>query len=228
MGIFEVQRIRDIFSCRIGKKIIYLHKSNTYSIMKKIAILVWCVALGFVAQAQVLEGSIAPLLNESRVNFKLTFEKANIHGMTEAEFSATFDKKGKIATIVNNASSRTIIEHTNGWKKDQPIISGGFVNCLNEAIKETIRFGSYSNAKYTLKVEVLDVSTSGDFDSDVYLLDNTGKELAKITRLVASGGTFGTKIALIKDGAKHSGIVLGKFLLKELKKAKKNKKKEGR
>ena len=211
--------------------------------MKKFIVLICCIALGFVAKAQKLEGSVGVLLNESRVNFKLTFEKANIHGMTEPEFSATFDMKGKIATIVNNASNRTIVEHTNGWKKDQPMISGGFVNCLNEAIKETIRFGSYPNAKYTLKVEVLEVSTSGDFDSDVYLLDNTGKELAKITRLVASGGTFGikkiarlialdgtfgTKIALIKDGAKHSGIVLGKFLLKELKKAKKIKKKEGR
>ena len=189
--------------------------------MKKIVILMFCIALGFGARAQVLDGDIAALLNEGRVNFELTFEKASIHGMTEAEFSATFDQKGKIATIVNNASNRTIMEHTNGWKKDQPMISGGFVNCLNDTLKETIRFGSYPTANYTLKVEVLDVSTSGDFDSDVYLLDNKGQVVAKISRLVAPGGTFGTKIALIKDGAKHSGIVLGKFLMKELKKAKK-------
>ena len=189
--------------------------------MKKFIVLICCIALGFVAKAQKLEGSVDVLLNESRVDFELSFAKASIHGMSEAEFA-------KYAT---------------DWNKDMPQIIGYFVDDLNDEINGLVRFGSYPTAKYKLVVEVIEVSVDGGLDSDVYLLDNTGKELAKITRLVASGGTFGikkiarlialdgtfgTKIALIKDGAKHSGIVLGKFLLKELKKAKKIKKKEGR
>jgi hypothetical protein len=51
------------------------------------------------------------------------------------------------------------------------------------------------------------------------VLDSNGTILAKIVDLYGEGGTFGSKLNLIKDGAKSSGKKAGIFLKRELKKA---------
>lgn len=164
--------------------------------MKRLAILMCCIALGFAAKAQKLEGSVDVLLNESRVDFELSFAKASIHGMSEAEFA----------------------KYETDWNKDMPQIIGYFVDDLNDEINGLVRFGSYPTAKYKLVVEVIEVSVGGDLDSDVYLLDNSGNTVAKISGLVGKGGLWGTKLYLIKQGASHSGEILGELLHKTLKK----------
>lgn len=163
--------------------------------MKKLLILMLCIGASFAVKAQKLEGFICVLINEARVNFELDFSKANIHGMSEADF-ARYEKD---------------------WNKDMPAIIGGFVENLNEEIDGLVRFGHYPTAKYKLKVEVIEVSLNGNYDSDAYLLDNEGNTVAKITGLFAKGGVFGTKLNLIKDGSKHSGELLGEILHKALK-----------
>lgn len=190
--------------------------------MKRFIVLICCIALGFVAKAQKLEGSVDVLLNESRVDFELSFAKASIHGMSEAEF-ANYVSQRTATQLINSVANRTIVAGQNEWERDLPHITGDFVDNLNEQIKDLVRFGKYPTAKYKLLVEVIDVTTHGNFDSDVYLLDKEGNTVAKITRLVAEGGKIGSKLNLIKDGARHSGEALGKFLYKTLKKAKKRK-----
>ena len=170
--------------------------------MKRILILICCIAFGFVAKAQKLEGDIAVLLNESRVNFEISFANAHIHGMTEGEFA----------------------KYEDGWHKDLPEIVGYFMDNLNSGIRKFVRFGNYPTAKYKLKVDVIDVSTRGSFDSDAILLDNNGNVVAKISGLQTDGGVFGTKLYLIKCGASCNGENLGDLLYRILKKLKRNKK----
>ena len=88
--------------------------------MKRILILRCCIAFGFVAKAQTLEGDIAVLLNESRVDFELSFANARIHGMTEAEFA----------------------KYEDGWHKDLSEIVGYFMEDLNNGIRKLVRFGN--------------------------------------------------------------------------------------
>ena len=169
--------------------------------MKKFIVLICCIALGFAAKAQKLEGSFEVLLEETRVNFELSFAKASIHGMSEAEFA----------------------KYETDWNKDMPQIIGCFVEDMNNEIMGIVRFGSYPTAKYKLKVEVIEVTTYGGFDSDVYLLDNNNNTLAKISGLVSAGGAWGTKLYLIKRGASDSGEALGELLYKTLTKKTKSK-----
>lgn len=164
--------------------------------MKRVLILMCCVALGFTAKAQKLEGSIDVLLDEVRVNFELNFANASIHGMTEAEFA----------------------KYEEDWYKDMPEIVGGFVADLNDEMKGLVRFGTYPTAKYTLRVNVVDVSANGHLDSDAVLLDNSGNIVAKIVGLQADSAPWGTKLYLIKVSAGRSGEKLGEMLYKTLKK----------
>ena len=170
--------------------------------MKRFLILMCCIAFGFAAKAQKLEGDFAVLLNESRVDFELSFANARIHGMTETEFA----------------------KYEDGWHKDLREIVGYFMDNLNNGVRKLVRFSSYPTAKYKLKVDVLDVSTRGSFDSDAILLDNSGNVVAKISGLQTDGGVFGTKLYLIKCGASCNGDNLGDILYRTLKKLKRNKK----
>ena len=163
--------------------------------MKKFFALLMFSGIIFAANAQQMRGSFCAICG-SRVNFEIDFSKAYIHGMTEQAFA----------------------EYEDGWFVDKPEIEGLFLEHLNNGLGGLARFGCYPNADYTLRVEVVDVAASGDFDSDVLLLDGENNEVAKLVGLQAKGGLFGTKLYLIKFGAKHSGNALGGLLYKQLKK----------
>lgn len=158
--------------------------------MKRIISLLILVAAVFAANAQQIEGSLDTLRGEDRVNFELNFSNATIHGMTEAEFA----------------------KYEEDWYKDMPQIIGDFLGGLNAANSNFVRFASYPQSRYTLRVNVIDVAIDGSFDSDVLLLDANSNVVAKIRGLRTSGGVFGTKLYLIKKGAEHSGKRLGKII----------------
>ena len=162
--------------------------------MKRLAILMCCIALGFAAKAQRVEGALGVLNNERVVHFEISFASASIHGMTETEFA----------------------QYEGDWYKDMPSIVEHFVENLNEHMHNRVHFGNYPTANYKLRVEVINVSVKGDFDSDVFLIDREGNTVAKMIRLIARGGRIGTKLNLIKDGAEHSGELLGDILFETL------------
>ena len=157
--------------------------------MKRILFLLSFALMGVLnmaAQGRV-QGSFAPLKGESRVNFDMVF--MNIHGMSEADFSA----------------------YETDWQKDKPEVVG--------KLGDWLTIGQFPDAPYTLKVVVNSVSTKGDYLCDALLLDAQQHEIARIGALKTRGGVWGTKLNLIKQGAESAGKACGKALKAALKKA---------
>ena len=158
--------------------------------MKRILFLLSFALIGVLnmaAQGRV-QGSFAPLKGERYVNFDIVFR--NIHGMSEADFSA----------------------YETDWQKDKPEVVGIFTNGVNRKLGNSFSVGYFPDAPYTLKVMVNSVSTKGDYLCDVLLLDAQQHEIARIDALKTRGGVWGTKLNLIKQGAESAGKACGKAL----------------
>ena len=127
--------------------------------MKRILFLLSFALMGVLnmaAQGRV-QGSFAPLKGERRVNFDIVF--MNIHGMSEADFSA----------------------YETDWQKDKPEVVGIFTNDANRKLGDWLTIGHFPDAPYTLKVVVNSVSTKGDYLCDALLLDAQQHEIARTT-----------------------------------------------
>ena len=70
------------------------------------------------------------------------------------------------------------------------------------------------------------MNARGDYDCDLFLFrnlaDGSQEFVAEAEGINARGGKIGTKLNLMKDGAKHTGKALGKFLLQNMKKTGRN------
>ena len=174
--------------------------------MKKIvATLLIISAIFTVANAQKVTGSFAPLGDEARVKMNIDFSEADIMGMSEEEF-ADFEED---------------------WNHDKVDILAYIYERANDALNGAISVGNYKQeTEYTLDLVVRTVNGRGDYDCDVYLyrnLDDGSQEfVAEALGVNARGGKIGTKLNLMKDGAKHTGKELGKFLLQAAKKTGRN------
>ena len=164
--------------------------------MKK-ALAVIAVALfcsGFAAMAQKVTGSFEALRDAGRVKMVIEFAEADIMGMTEEQFS----------------------EYETDWEKDKPGLLSLFYSYANRALKGALTVGSYNfDTDCTLTLVVRSVTSKGDYDCDLILTEG-GEECGRIIGLYAPGGVFGTKLNLMKDGAKHTGVAIGRLLLKEI------------
>lgn len=164
--------------------------------MKRVLFIV-ALLFGAIFQAQsqrVVEGSLDILADQTQINVVADYSQASIMNMTEAEYG----------------------EYEPNWEKAKPSIVAKFVEGLMDKIKERIIFGRLPNAEYTLRWVVMHVNTKGDTWSDVVVENSAGEVVLRIADLKADGGTFGTKLNLMGDGAVESGEVLGKFLRRNL------------
>ena len=174
--------------------------------MKRIfATLLIFSAIFTAANAQKINGSFAPLREEARIQMNIDFSEADIMGMSEAEFT----------------------EYEEDWTHDKVQILTLFYENVNDALKGNLVVGNYKqDTAYTLDLVVRTVNTRGDYDCDIYLyrnLDDGSQEfVAEALGVNARGGKIGTKLNLMKDGAKHTGKELGKFLLQAAKKTGRN------
>ncbi|QUB89968.1 hypothetical protein [Prevotella denticola] len=165
--------------------------------MKKLVLLLFTLICSLSTMAQKLEqGSFAVLNGVKLVNTEMEF--VSIHGMSEADFS----------------------EYEKDWKEDKPQIVDFFITRANIPLEGLVILGSFPKAAYTLKVTVNAISEKGNYDCDVTLQDAGRSVLARLSGVCAKGGTWGTKLNLIKDGARHTGKKLGETLRAEIKKAK--------
>ncbi len=164
--------------------------------MRRVLLIV-ALLFGAILQAQsqhVVEGSIDILADQTQINVVADYSKASIMNMTEAEYG----------------------EYEPNWAKAKPTIVSKFVDGLIDKIDERIIFGRLPHAQYTLRWVVLHVNTKGDTWSDIVVENSSGEVVLRITDLKGDGGTFGTKLNLMGDGAVESGEVLGKFLRRNL------------
>lgn len=174
--------------------------------MKKIiAALLIFSALFTVANAQKVTGTFAPLRDEARVRMNIDFYEADIMGMSEEEF-ADFEKD---------------------WNHDKVDILAYLYENANDALNGAISVGNYKQeTEYTLDLVVRTVNARGDYDCDLFLFrnlaDGSQEFVAEAEGINARGGKIGTKLNLMKDGAKHTGKALGKFLLQNMKKTGRN------
>lgn len=161
-------------------------------------LLIWVLSLLSSSYAQkVTEGSLTPLKNCGKAKVILDFNDANIHGMTEEDFAV----------------------YEQDWEIDKPIIISKFMSGLGKKCP-SIRFGTELDGEITLRVKVLSINAKGNYVCEAFVVNSQEEIIARITGLNAKGGTFGSKLNLIKDGAEHTGESLGKYLSKEIRKYK--------
>lgn len=152
-----------------------------------------CLSLCSYAQAplstEVKTGSFEALYKK---NANLEIEYVKIHNRSEAEFA----------------------EYEKDWVVDKPDVEDLILQSANAALKGACHLEFGKESDWTVKVVVTTISQKGDFSFVVQLLDKKGEIVGNIANLFGKGGIFGTKLNLIKDGAKSTGKKLGTILRK--------------
>ena len=163
--------------------------------MKKLIISIVLLATTICANAQKISSSLDGLSTQKFLNVAVDFSEASIHGMCEEDFA----------------------ELETDWEKDKPSIIAKIISNMSEKLEGRFVFGLKKPESYTLKIHVNTISIKGNFNFDVIVLKADGQEEAKIENLNAKGGTFGSALNLIGDGAEQSGKVIAKILKNKVK-----------
>ena len=166
--------------------------------MIRLAFAVILCTFSFAMSAQTITGSLKEFALFGKANIEVIFADASIHGMQEEDFAAV----------------------ERDWYKDKPEIVYDFIGGVAEKLKVRFTIGTRLSTPYQIKVYVQNISKKGDYTCDAIVFKED-VEIASIKSIKADGGTFGTKLNLIKDGAEHTGEKLGKLLSKEIKKIRK-------
>ncbi len=166
--------------------------------MRRILFVIFaCLSLCSYAQVpfnnEVVTGSFSSLKGQS-ANLEIVYNK--IHGMPEADFAA----------------------YEKDWNVDKPEIESIIWSKANDGVKSSCYLNMGNKAEQTVRIVVNSVSVKGDYSFEIQLLDKSEKVLGKIEGLFGKGGMFGTKLNLIKDGAKSTGKRTGALLRKYINK----------
>lgn len=164
--------------------------------MKKLGafILMGMMTAGCYAQ-KLVEGSLADLKNESRMNIEMNYSNAVLKGMSFKDYVAQEEN----------------------WNTGVKNIQAKFVEEFNKSNKGKITVGSFDNAKYTLRIDAIKVEKRGTTTADAVVVDAEGKTIAKISKIEGEGGKWGTHLNLMGDGATNMGAALGKFFKSKVK-----------
>jgi hypothetical protein len=162
--------------------------------MKRLLFVVFaCLSLCSYAQmplsTEVVTGSFEALYNKTA---NLEIEYVKIHNRSEAEFA----------------------EYEKDWVVDKPEVEDLILQNANAALKSVCHLNFGKESDWTVKVVVTTISPKGDYSFVVQLIDKKGEIVGSIAGLFGKGGMFGTKLNLIKDGAKSTGKKLGTILRK--------------
>lgn len=167
--------------------------------MNKIFLTIILFCFGITLNAQNLsKGSLIRLKDESIVHCIIDYSNASIHGMSEDEFA----------------------RYEEDWMLDKPEITSKFIANANQKLSGYITLSQTTNANYTVKILVISIDLKGNTICEASIINKEGQEIAHIENIRADGGTFGSKLNLIKDGAEHSGTIFGKTLKSLIKKSK--------
>lgn len=163
--------------------------------MKKLLFTIALITLCLPGIAQQKTGSFSQIRNESRVKMIIDYSNASFMGMTESQFS----------------------EYEKDWEHDKIEMVSLYYSYANEELKGKLTLGDYTfETPFTLKLIVRSIDVKGNHDCDLVFLNEYGEELANVIGLRADGGTFGSKLNLMKDGAKHTGETIGKYLYDQI------------
>ena len=160
--------------------------------MKKFILIVVMSVISLMTFAQKASGSFKSLAEVGRVSIVVDFSEASIMGMNENDFA----------------------EYERDWMKDKTEIVGRFVGSIQRKLGTMVVLDNSLNENERITIQVLVFTHKGDCVCDVILTDKENNELGRISKVGASGGHFGTKLNLIKDGAEHTGSAIGRLLYK--------------
>ncbi len=167
--------------------------------MKNLLLLASFAMLCLGANAQkIVSGSLSPVKNAEKINFVVDYSKTSFNGKNEAAFS----------------------EYEEDWQKDKPEVIDYILAGVRDNLKGKISFGEFADAEYTLTIYPIEIERKGDTEAEATITDKQGNVICSMKDFEGEGGTFGTKLNLIKDGAKELGQNVGKFLKKQIRKAK--------
>ena len=132
-----------------------------------------------------------------------------LNAFSQRPYIATWDN-----STCGNRSEAEFAEYEKDWVVDKPDVEDLILQSANAALKGACHLEFGKEADWTVKVVVTTISQKGDFSFVVQLLDKKGEIVGNIANLFGKGGIFGTKLNLIKDGAKSTGKKLGTILKK--------------
>ncbi len=128
----------------------------------------------------------------------IDYSSAYIHGMDEKSFAKLEED----------------------WYKDKPGFNFLIIDRILDKAIPYLRINE--NADNTIKINVEKINSSGGFSCNVVCTKTNGDVVFNIDNVYnKKGGTIGSKLNLIKDGATKIGSKLGSAIKKELKKTNK-------
>ena len=144
------------------------------------------------------------LRNEKEIDVSIKMSDAIIHGKSEADFIYIEDISSEEdwATLWENEYKPSLFRD----------LLGEFNNYMFD-YGYKVRFGSFEQSKYRIRLIVSRISENGEVLMSAYIKERGQEEsLYKLT-ITGRGGTFGSKINLMGDGFKRAGIDLAKQMI---------------
>ncbi len=159
------------------------------------------------------------LQNEKQIDVSIKFSQAIIHGKSEADF-----------VYIEDISSEE--DWTTLWENEyKPGLSRDLLGSFNNYMFDygyRVRFGSFEQSKYQIKLIVCSISENGSVFMSGFIKNRDQEESLYELTIVGNGGTFGAKINLMGDGFKRAGIDLAKQMITVFERGKVSVLKKGR
>ena len=153
---------------------------------------------------QEIKELLKSLQNEKEIDVSIKFSQAIIHGKSEADF-----------VYIEDVSSEE--DWITLWENEyKPGLFRVFLEAFNTYMFDAgykIRFGSFEQSQYQIKLIVSSISENGSVLMSGFI-NNRDQEatLCELT-IIGNGGTFGTIINLMGDGFKRAGIDIAKQMI---------------
>ena len=144
------------------------------------------------------------LQNEKEIDVSIQFSQAIIHGKNEADF----------VYLEDVASEEDWVKL---WENEyKPGLFHDFLGSFNNYMFNDgyrVRFGSFEQSKYQIRLIVSSISEKGSVYINVFIKERGQEEALYELTAYGDGGTFGSKINLMGDGFKRAGLDLAQQMI---------------
>lgn len=121
------------------------------------------------------------------------------------------------SAYIHGVDEKSFAKIEEDWYKDKPGINSLIIDKILDKAIPFIRMKE--SADNTIKINVERINSKGGFSCNVVCAKTNGDTVFNIDNIaIKKGGTVGSKLNLIKDGAPKIGSKLGSAIKKELKK----------
>ena len=141
---------------------------------------------------------------EKEIDVSIIFSQAVIHGKSEADF-----------VYIEDVSSEE--DWITLWENEyKPGLFRVFLEAFNTYMFDVgykVRFGSFEQSQYQIKLIVSSISENGSVLMSGYIKNRDQETTLCELTIIGNGGTFGTIINLMGDGFKRAGIDIAKQMI---------------